>query len=515
MKFLALFLFITSLMLLAKLFWDRRKASKIAKEQEVKLQQLEEKNSQLSKYEAIVDVDQEIEQRRDAISQIENEAQANANDLIERANQQAEEIAGDALDAKRQAKFYENTAKAIKNTINGYGDEYIIPNRSVLDDLAEEYSYKEGGVELAKSRDISRQMVASGTAALCEYSEKRRKETAIHFVIDAFNGKVDSILSTLKHDNYGKLDQKIQDAFALVNHNGEAFRKARITDKYLAARREELKWAVAVQELRLEEREEQKRIKQEMREEEKARREHEKAVKDAQKEEELLQKAMEKAREDLAAANEEQKEKYEADLARLEQQLIEAEEKSQRTISRAQQTRRGHVYVISNMGSFGEDVFKIGLTRRLEPLDRVRELGDASVPFEFDVHAMILSEDAPKLETELHQRFIQARVNKVNARKEFYRTSLINIKNTVEQMGAEPKWTMKAEAREYHETLALERGAITEEQEVLSQTQGSTQGEDSKEEIVSCPLCGGGIYRSSLQTGRNLCPHCNEEFESE
>lgn len=86
----------------------------------------------------------------------------------------------------------------------------------------------------------------------------------------------------------------------------------------------------------------------------------------------------------------------------------------------AQQTRRGHVYIISNIGSFGESVFKIGMTRRLEPLDRVRKLGDASVPFLFDVHVMIFSEDAPMLERELHKRFAAHQVNRLNARKEFF-----------------------------------------------------------------------------------------------
>jgi len=123
----------------------------------------------------------------------------------------------------------------------------------------------------------------------------------------------------------------------------------------------------------------------------------------------------------------------------------------------AQQTKRGHVYVISNIGSFGENVYKIGLTRRLEPLDRVKELGDASVPFAFDVHAMIYSEDAPALETALHRRFLQNQVNKVNRRKEFFRLRLQDIRDAMDEMNQEVKWTMAAEAKDYHETLAMER----------------------------------------------------------
>ncbi len=87
----------------------------------------------------------------------------------------------------------------------------------------------------------------------------------------------------------------------------------------------------------------------------------------------------------------------------------------------AQQTRSGHVYIISNIGSFGEDVYKIGMTRRLEPLDRVRELGDASVPFSFDVHAMIYSDDAPSLENHLHKVFNENRSIKLTHEKSFQR----------------------------------------------------------------------------------------------
>jgi hypothetical protein len=128
----------------------------------------------------------------------------------------------------------------------------------------------------------------------------------------------------------------------------------------------------------------------------------------------------------------------------------------------AQQTKRGHVYVISNVGSFGDSIYKIGMTRRLEPEDRIRELGDASVPFEFDVHAMIFSEDAPRLENELHKEFAHLQVNKINPRKEFFRVPLADVRHLLESRELEVHWTMTAEAREYHESLALERRTATE-----------------------------------------------------
>jgi hypothetical protein len=149
----------------------------------------------------------------------------------------------------------------------------------------------------------------------------------------------------------------------------------------------------------------------------------------------------------------------------LQAKYDEAEARNQRALSMAQQTRRGHVYIISNLGSFGEHVYKVGLTRRLEPMDRIKELGDASVPFEFDVHAMIFSDDAPSLEKELHRHFEDSRLNKVNMRKEFFRAPLAEIRNEIEQKGVDVHWTMMAEAREYHESLAISRKAQGAKQE--------------------------------------------------
>jgi hypothetical protein len=383
-------------------------------------------------------------------------ATTRAAQIVEAANKRAEEIAGSAFDAMNNAKLYERTLKAMKNAIEGYGDEYLIPSHSLLDDLAEEYGFAEAGKELKRARETTKLMVKNGTAGTCQYVEANRRDTAINFVVDAFNGKVDSILSTVKNSNAGTLEQEIRDAFTMVNYNGRAFREARVSEEYLASRLNELKWAAIAQQLKLEEREEQRRIAEQMREEEKARREYERAIREAARDEDTLHRAMEKAQQQIDQASAEQKAKYEAQLEDLRSRLTEAEARSQRALSMAQQTRRGYVYVISNIGSFGEDVYKIGLTRRLEPLDRVRELGDSSVPFEFDVHAMILAEDAPALESKLHKHFVLSQMNKVNHRKEFFKVGVGHIREEIEKLGIEAKWTITAQAREYHETLAIE-----------------------------------------------------------
>ena len=385
------------------------------------------------------------------------EATVRANSIIANAEEKAVEIAGTAYAAKKEEDTLRRTILALRNTIEGYKDDYLIPTYTLLDQLAEDFGYTEAGEELKRARQITRIMVKNQQAAKCDYVENNRRTTAISFTTDAFNGKVDTILTTVKQDNYGTLKQKITDAFVLVNNLGQAFRNAVITDEYLKSRLEELKWAVIVTELRNIEREEQRVIKERIREEEKAKREFEKALRDAEKEEELIKKTLAKAKADLESASESQKAEFEKKLNDLEEKLRIAEEKGQRALSMAQQTQSGHVYVISNLGSFGENVYKIGMTRRLEPMDRVKELGDASVPFPFDVHAMIYSKNAPALEKQLHNKFVTQKLNKVNTRKEFFDVTIKSIREYIEAEGLNTTWTMASTAAEYRESLAINK----------------------------------------------------------
>ena len=196
------------------------------------------------------------------------------------------------------------------------------------------------------------------------------------------------------------------------------------------------------------EREEQARIKAQIREEQLREREVERELKQLERERAAIQAALDKA---LAETRDE----HSAEVERLKARLAEAEEKSQRAISQAQLTKSGNVYVISNIGSFGEGVFKIGMTRRLEPMDRIRELGDASVPFPFDVHMMISCDDAPALEHALHQAFHKTRLNKMKPRKEFYRTDIDAVRRIVEENHAEVQYVADPEALEYRQSLTM------------------------------------------------------------
>lgn len=195
-------------------------------------------------------------------------------------------------------------------------------------------------------------------------------------------------------------------------------------------------------------RQEQARIRAQIRDEERLAREIDKKIREAEREQLTLAAALEKALEKA-------QDKHSAEVELLRARLKEAEENAQRAKSQAQMTRAGHVYVISNIGSFGEGMLKVGMTRRLEPMDRVKELGDASVPFPFDVHMMISSNDAPTLENTLHRELHKERVNKVNFRKEFFHTNIELIRDIVEKHHGKVDYVADPEALQYRETLEM------------------------------------------------------------
>ena len=204
------------------------------------------------------------------------------------------------------------------------------------------------------------------------------------------------------------------------------------------------------------EKEEQKAIREQMLEEEKVRREIEREKARIEKEENQFKNEINKLMTYLHKSDDIEKQLYVDKIKELEGKLQLLEKDKENVLEREQNTRAGFVYVISNIGSFGENIYKIGMTRRLEPMDRVKELGDASVPFEFDVHAMIFSEDAPKLETALHTTFRANQVNKVNPRKEFFNVSLSEIEKVVkENHNAVVEFTEIAKAEQYRESLRI------------------------------------------------------------
>ena len=246
----------------------------------------------------------------------------------------------------------------------------------------------------------------------------------------AFNSDCEDVITRVKYNNYEMSLKKIRQSAESIQKLG-IMMSLYIAPNYINSKIEELTLAFEYQQKKQEEKDAQKAARAEMREAAKLRKEIEAQRKKIEKEQTHYQTAYEKLLKQLESSPDD------ADLiqkkAELETQLQDIDKAMKDIDYREANQRAGYVYIISNIGAFGENVYKIGMTRRLDPQDRIDELGDASVPFNFDVHAMIFSDDAPALETALHKAFEDRKLNMVNTRREFFNVTLDEIKEVVKK----------------------------------------------------------------------------------
>ena len=276
------------------------------------------------------------------------------------------------------------------------------------------------------------------------------------FLITAFNAEVDNIISNTTARNFASSAKKIEKWFDRVNKDGKDS-YIELSRDLLALRLEEQRHFFEFKYKKEMELEEQRYMRETLREEAKVKKEIEKFITDREKEEVTYQKSLNAALSKIKTANQEEIEKLNTHIEELKLKLERATNEKERALSMAQLTRSGYVYVISNKGSFGENVYKIGMTRRLEPLDRVRELSGASVPFHFDVHALIPSDDAPSLENRLHTKFASKRVNKVNQRREFFKLTIKEIEEALtEFVDTDFNIVNDVTSDQYEESMLLE-----------------------------------------------------------
>ncbi len=389
------------------------------------------------KYSKIIDVDSEVEKSKEKLKQVESEIVA----LKEQYRQKRVVFEG----LIKQAAIYDETIELAE--LGFYKPHF---------DFDTSEKYKEAIVEIRKKQ---KELVRSKEAVFCteewvvsgsKSKGKTMVNRGIRLTARAFNNECDAAVSNVRWNNMERMEKRIEKAFDAINSLNES-NKIYISRGYLQLKLDELRLAYEHAEKKQREKEEQREIQQQIREEARLAKEVEAAVKEEEKYLKLLNKAQreaEKAAGDKLVS-------LEAKIAALAADLKAAQEKCERAKSMAEQTKTGHVYVISNIGSFGENVYKIGMTRRLEPLDRVKELGDASVPFLFDVHAMIHSTDAPALENALHKKFDERRLNLINQRKEFFNVSLEDIESEARKFHPDIEFIMTAEARDYRESQSI------------------------------------------------------------
>lgn len=327
-------------------------------------------------------------------------------------------------------------------------------------------SYKS---KIREVREKQKRMISQKSATICptnwavDGSLSKGKTMAnrqTRLTMRAFNNECEAAIANTRWNNVVAMEKRILNSAKQID-NANASMKLIISERYISLKLDELH-------LTHELREQQKREKDERAELARAEREEKRLlaeVKTAEREERKYQQLLERARKEVSGT--EASAEMLSRIKELEEELANARSTSERARSMAEMTKSGYVYIISNIGSFGEDVVKIGLTRRIDPADRVRELGDASVPFKFDTHAMIYSEDAPNLESSLHKEFSGRRINMSNMRKEFFNVKLEEIEKAVRQLAPEANFFKDREAQEWHETLAHREQILTSNEKVV------------------------------------------------
>lgn len=303
-------------------------------------------------------------------------------------------------------------------------------------DFVTSEEYKE---ELDRIRDAQKKLIKNDKAIIgaTTWTVNGSKSKGNKMIADmkklflrAFNSDCEDVISKVKYNNFDMSLKKIRQSANSIEKLGKSM-SLQITQKYIDWKEEELTLAFEYQQKKQEEKEAQKAARAEMREAARLQKEIEAQRKKIEKEQTHYQTAYEKLLKQL------EEDPDNSDLlakkSELENQLNDIDRAIKDIDYREANQRAGYVYIISNIGAFGENVYKIGMTRRLDPQDRVDELGDASVPFNFDVHAMIFSDDAPALETALHKAFEDRKLNMVNTRREFFNVTLDEIKEVVKE----------------------------------------------------------------------------------
>ena len=368
-------------------------------------------------------------------------------------------------DAEQKMSEIVNQIEAKKKEIIVLDDEILLESFALYKPKFKFLTSAEYKTRLDACRDKQKQMIKDGIAVKANegWTVNNSKSEGKKMVNDmkklllrSFNNECDYCVDNVKFNNMEVNEKRIEKSFEELNKLGRIM-QANIVDTYRKLKYEELYLAFEYQQKKQEEKEEQKRVREELREQQKLEQEIRQAREKLAKEKKHFTKAIDELESKLkGAVSDSERSLVLEKLAEVKGQYSELEKEEKVIDYREKNAKAGYVYIISNIGSLGENVYKIGMTRRLEPLERIDELGDASVPFEFDVHALIFSENAPALEAKLHEHFYKSRVNKLNDRKEFFRADIHEIEKVVRENYDKVVDVVKeASAEQYRESLLM------------------------------------------------------------
>lgn len=318
--------------------------------------------------------------------------------------------------------------------------------------------------KLEEIRDSQKEMIKAKTAVsffdnwtVDGSLAKGRKMTSdnVKQILRCFNCECENAIEKVKFNNFDRMEERIRKTYSILNQLNET-NKISIRSPFLELKLQELALAHEYQLKLQQEKEDRRLIREQQREEAALLKEIEETRKTIDKEMRHYEQALENAKTQLESCLESDKEAIIIKITEFEGKKAELLKKQADIDYRLENQKAGYVYIISNIGSFGEGVYKIGMTRRLDPQERIDELGDASVPFFFDVHAMIFSADAPALEAALHRAFQKNKMNLINQRREFFRVPLNEIKAVIkENHDKSIEFVDIPSAEQYRETVLM------------------------------------------------------------
>lgn len=362
-------------------------------------------------------------------------------DELKRLQSQLDDANIALLEAKKERAEAAHEVKSLKSQIITFRDDVLVQDFGLYEprfDFADSTQYKEA---LKSCRDKQKQQIkaiqdaASQTKWTVDGSAARGKKMVketTKLLLRAYNGECDEIVRKVKTTNIRQSIERVYKSAEAITKLGSTLGIS-IPGQYQALKEDEVRLAYEFALQKEAEKEALREAREREREERKLEQEIAAERKKLEKEKKQYLSAFKSISERLENASDEERADLEAKAVELKAKLQDVDEAFANVDYREANQKAGYVYIISNIGSFGEGVYKIGMTRRLDPMERIRELSDASVPFNFDVHALIFCDDAPKLEAALHREFEDRKLNIVNQRREFFRVSLTEIEDVVRE----------------------------------------------------------------------------------
>lgn len=421
----------------------------------------------------LIEIQKNIKNEKSTLNEIQSQISTARSDLQAEIQKKVQEekkllnsVRGDVIAAQSELQMRRSQLKEVQQQILGAEDIVLLESFALYEpkyQLTNSAEYKE---RLSEIREVQKQ-AAKGISAEIDAWEnhaiqlnktqwKKLRKDALKLALRSFNSESEYCIDNVKFNNMDKMEARIRRSFETCNALLKAM-ECWWKDVVLERKLQELYLAHEFQIKRQEEKETARQVREDQREQEKLEKEIREARAKIEKERRHFTSALQKLQIRLNAANTQQeRDDLQTRIDELSSQNNQLDEQEKLLDYREQNARAGYVYVISNIGAFGEGVYKIGMTRRLEPMDRVDELGDASVPFRFDVHAMVFSDNAPALESKLHSHFATGRLNKINGRKEFFRADLKAIESVIRaNYDAVVEVVHNAPAEQYRESLRL------------------------------------------------------------